>query len=179
MLKMEAKLEGVEEFKKMVSADLFRKAMRSTLDKSGTQVKRLITDEITQEFNIKASDVRSKINVVRTTFQSLEMWIRIASTRLSLLYFGAVQTASGVSAFIRKGKVHSTPHGFIQTMRSGHRDAFARKGRKRLPIRTLGAPGVVELANTVLKKPGIDEKLQGVMEQIFSDEVVKRTGVKL
>ena len=42
MLKMEAKLEGMDEVKKMFSNDLIRKTVRSSLDRTGTWWKKYV-----------------------------------------------------------------------------------------------------------------------------------------
>jgi hypothetical protein len=168
----EVKLEGLEEVKKMFSGDLMRKTLRSTLDKSATEVKKEIGEEVAGVYEIKPADVKKKIQVQRTTLTDLETSLNIRSERPSLVkMFKGRQASFGVLANVRKGSVSFYRSAFIVT--AWHK-AMIRRGRRRLPIDHRAGPSVTEMVNTggIIKK--IEGKWYGIVNRIFESEVERR-----
>lgn len=177
-------LEGVKEALEMVSPDLARKAIRSALDKTGTFTKKEIIDGITGEYNIKAKDVRSRIEVIRTRIDRLEVWLKIKSPKLSLPHFGARQAPKGVLVNIRKDKLT-----FISEAWLRERYAAIRKIRpwpkgtkdraKYLKMKGLPGPSVPDMAKHTIKRLKNYYIVLNFMKQKFLDEIKKRSTIKL
>lgn len=170
-MKAEFKLEGLDEVKKMFSSDLMRKTLRSTLDKSATEIKKEIVKDVAEKYDVAPKNVRDKINIQRTTQSALEVSLNIRSKRLSLLLFKARQAPKGVLANIKKGAVSFYKSAFIV---APWRKVMVRTGKKRLPIQHRAGPSPTEMIKTepILKK--IDEKWPQIMSRKFKEEVDRR-----
>ena len=183
---MDAKfeLEGVKEALEMVSSDMARKAIRSALDKTGTFAKREITDGIIKEYNIKAKDVRSRIGIIRTKIDRLEVWLKIKSPQLSLLHFGARQAPMGVLVNIRRDKLT-----FISKAWLSERYAAIRKIRpwlkgtkdrqRYLKMKGLPGPSVPDMAKHTIERLTRTNILIDFMKNTFDEELKKRMTSKI
>jgi hypothetical protein len=174
MFKAEFKIEGLEEIKKWFSKDLMRKTLRSTLDKSMTEIKGEIGNEVAEVYEIKPQDVKAKIEVKRTTQTELEATLNIHGEKPSLVTnFKGRQTPKGVIANVRKGSVSFYPHAFI--VDKWHK-AMIRTGRKRLPIQHRAGPSVTEMVSRPSIMSKIEAKASEIINKKFSEEVDKRMG---
>lgn len=130
-------------------------AINETLMESRTQIVRGITSRV----NIKAKDIRPHIRIVRSTPKTMTGKLTLAETkRLGLKYFGARQTARGVSYRIAKsGGRTMIPSAFGVTIPRLGGQVFLRVGRERLPLRgPLRGPSPWG----VVVKSGIDKQAQ-------------------
>jgi hypothetical protein len=182
MLKISAKLEGLEEAKKMFSRDLIRKATRSAIDRSGTFGKNYIAGSITSNYNVQPKDAKAAIKVQRTTQASNEMLIIIKGKALALLdYFHAIQDRAGIYVNVSKTNTMRIPHAFINVARnSGKRVIMMRKGASRYP--TTGKPGrgpsIPRLAGSPKIWESVKEKIMSFLNQEFKDQLEKRLRIK-
>lgn len=173
MIKAEFELKGVKEALENFSSKKVKQAIRSTLDKTGTQAKKEIVDIVSSDYNIAPKDVRDAIKVERTTQTSLETRIKIASKKLSLLYFKARQAPRGVLANVRKGTVSFYKSAFI--VDKWHK-AMIRTGRKRLPIEHRAGPSVTQIVAMDKIMDRIKAKMSKIMNDMFLEEIKKRIG---
>jgi hypothetical protein len=167
-------LKGVKEALEAFDPKIVKKAIRSTLDKTGTYGKKEIVETISSEYNIAPKDIRDKISVVRTTMESLETKLRIVSRKLSLVYFKARQAPKGVLANIRKSSLEFYKSAFVQTMPTGFQGVFKRKTTKRYPIKHLAGPSVTEIVGSERIWTKITATVQDFMDRTFKDEIDKR-----
>ena len=159
MMSLEINKEDIQNLLKTFSGDLARKAIRSALDKTGTWSKNYLSDLVSQNYNIKSSDVKKAMKVIRTTQTNLCTSLITRGSALSLIdYFKAIQDATGVTATISPTWIKRTPHAFInvpnsskkfgimkrkghwaQGISAGKRVIMMRKGKERYP--TTGKAG--------------------------------------
>lgn len=184
-------LTGVKEALETFSSKKIRQAIRSTLDKTGTYAKKEIVDGITKDYNIAARDVRDKIEVQRTTQNSLETTLKIKSKKISLVHFGARQAPKGVVVFIKRGiptvymeawvrdryvairKTRPWPKG-VGRGKKGKGQGVDPERATKLKMKGLPGPSVTNLAHPILDR--IRSKIITFMQETFANEIKKRIG---
>jgi hypothetical protein len=184
-MKMSVEIKGLEEAKKMLSGDLMRKALRSTIDKAGTEGKRYMVGSVSSMYNVKAKDVRDAITVKRTTQTSLELFWKIKSKMLSLFaYFGARQDRSGVYVNVSRSHTKHIPGAFIATARRGNnpgwRGIMKRMGRTRYPLTSRDrGPAIPELISPKDAPPTIWEATERRVRTFMSEEFWKQVQARM
>lgn len=150
------KLSGVKEAMEMFDPNVVRKAARSAISKIATQSKTEASKVIRERFNIKKSDLDSKLKITPPRRDNLTAIITATGRPISLTYFGAqqlttqnrlisrtvgrqlkraVKRGQGVTVKIIKAKASTRlPRAFIATMRNSHIGVFIRQGKSRLHI---------------------------------------------
>ena len=189
LLKFDVKLNGVKEALAMYDPKIVKQAIRSTLDKTGTQAKKEMVTLVTNQYNIAAKDVRAAIDVKRTTQTELSVGITIKGDKLQLLkYFKAVQGKWGVYVAIAKGHLTRIEHAFIQTARRGNnpgwRGVMLRKGgmtyerrpgrKKEQAFQGLPGPSIPDIIGSSKIIPKVEQKIQSIMQPVFEAEIEKR-----
>jgi hypothetical protein len=182
MLKIEAKLEGIQEAKKMFSSDLIKKATRSAIDRSATYGKKCIAESVPEHYHIKARDVKTAIQVKRTTQKLNEADIVTKGKPLGFVdYFHATQDRGGVSVSVAKDHTTRFPHAFMNIARnSGKRVIMKRIGRARYPTtgkKMIGA-SIPRLVGSSKIWESAKEKIMGFLNQEFKDQLEKRLRIK-
>ncbi len=172
-MQMKAELKGVKEALEMFDAKKVRQATRSTLDKTGTFMKRRIVEMVTNIYEIMAKDVRDKITILRTSMSSLETVLKIKSQKLSLVYFKARQAPKGLLANIKRGQVSYWPHAFLHTPDRPIWTAI-RRGKPRTPLRGLKGPSVSDIVGQEKWKEPIENEAGEYMERLLTEEIEKR-----
>ncbi len=116
---------------------VFRRAIGRTVDMAATDLKRRVGKQITA----KKGDISKGISKKKTTFYGS---VGAKPFRPGLLAFpGTKQTKRGVSYRLsRTAGRKRIEHGFIATMKSGHRGVFARGQPSRLPIVEARGPSI-------------------------------------
>jgi hypothetical protein len=190
LLKFDFELKGVREALEAYDPKLVRKAIRSTLDKTGTQAKQEMVALVTKEYSIAAKDVRAAIEVKRTRQTDLSVGIRITGAKLQLFkYFKAAQRKTGVFVNIAKGHTTWIRHAFIQTAKRGNNPGWTgvmiRKGgmtyerkpgrKKEQAFHGLPGPSIPDIIGSSKIMPKVEEKIQSIMQPIFEAEIEKRT----
>lgn len=129
---------------------------------------------------LKQKFVRKGVRLTRASWRVLAALLRVRRKRAPLLWFQATQTARGVafrapagadwaenSVGAKRGR-RLIEHAFIQTMPSGHKGVFLRRGKKPLPIDELfGA----SLADIFLKSGGMFQRLAAETGTLLSREI--------
>ena len=138
-------IEKVEAFMRRMPL-VTKRAARGAINDTLTHTRAGASKRIRSEFNILARDLKKQMVIKRATNAHLEGSVRIKGEPVPLLRFAARQTRKGVTAKIKKkGKRTLIRSAFMQTMDSGHKGAFKRLGRKRLPIaerKVISAPSM-------------------------------------
>ena len=153
----------------------YPKATSSALNKMAAQVKTKASTLVRAEITASKASVDKTFKIRSATPQRLEAALISSGRNMSLVPFGASQTAGGVTisnpgTFIKSGYI---PHAFIATMASGRVGVFLRRssahrrpstqdGRIRdLPIFQITAPSVP----TLMKSSKIWPQLQSLITE--------------
>ncbi|MGN1062279.1 MAG: phage tail protein [Candidatus Scatosoma sp.] len=170
--------EKLSEFPKEVPKAISSVANR-TIASARTQMKR----EVTGHYTVKSSDVLKTISVKKSTPKTLKASATASGGQVALYKFkhkptnppprqryvrpvtAQVQKAGGEKVVIHKGN-----KAFIQTM-NGANMIFARKGKKRYPIKKLYALSIPQM---ISNKDGTNQsavRIQVRTQQIFEKRV--------
>ena len=134
----------------------------SALNKTATSARSQIIKFIRQDYNIKASELRSLITIKRAKRNRPHITIMFENKPIGLFSFKARQTKKGLSYEIRKGagrkKIES---GFIAEF--NYPGAFIRKGKERGPLKKLFGPTSAQL----FKSEEAQNELVRILEDTF------------
>jgi hypothetical protein len=134
---------GVETLKRKFPA-----AVKRALRRAGTTGRNEMTKAIAADTGLGSRRIKEEIKIVEVGDTTIQLEVR--GRRLPLIEFGARGPepsrgrGRGVSYRLLGGRGRA-PHGFIATMRSGHRGVFQRRGPRRLPIVELHGPSLVRV----------------------------------
>lgn len=129
-------------------AEMFPKSGAAALNRSQQKLKTVLVGETIDKFNIKKSEINSKIFTTRATPSNLVVKMQARTKRLTLLRFDARETTlgGGVVVTIARGHSKVIAGGFINKTKSGQKLVMRRRGygsdNKRYPvdvIRTISA----------------------------------------
>jgi len=110
------------------------------------------------DLGIKQSAVRAAVVVNKASVSTMESQVIAKGKRIPLIDLGARQVGRGIT-YKRGAGRKLIPGAFIGRMKSGHRGAFKRLGRKRLPIYELFGPSIV--------LPFIKKTVQSAMQAVI------------
>lgn len=113
-----------------------RWALNKAMDGMFTTAKR----GIGKEANIASGDIAKAMHKFPAAGGALSAEVRVTDRWYPGGYpqFRARQGGGGATFTPWKGHAEYVAHGFIATMKSGHRSVFVRMGKKRLPIEDVG-----------------------------------------
>jgi hypothetical protein len=95
---------------------------------------------MTEKYNVKASDVRDMVEIQKARPERLEALIIVRQgKRMPFIKFPSKQLQSGTVVRVMTDRSTIVRHAFIQTMQSGHKGVFIRKGEKRRMTRGVNA----------------------------------------
>jgi hypothetical protein len=151
--------------------DELQKVVRSvndTLAQGQTRMAR----EISSEFNIKSSDVKARMEIVkanyRTGFFSIQGTLQVTGKRgrsLNLINFDARKSKDGVTVKItRRGGRKNIKGAFIA---NAGRTVFERVGKARLPIKAMQTIDVPQMFNTKRVNRVVVQLIQDKFPEIF------------
>jgi len=166
---------------------VMRRAINRTVDSAATDLKR----RVSKEANAKAGKVSKGIGKKKASFTNLSGSVSADFYRLGLTEFkGTRQTQRGVTYNIEYGGRQLFESGFIATMDSGHRGAFAReenaaastgrdkKGRTRkgrLPIYEAAGPSIWQVATNT---PGLLKAVERTAQEKLVKQIDDQIGVE-
>ncbi len=101
----------------------FRRAINSSLNKTGRRERALISRKINRQYNIKVGDIKKYMKYSLSKTNTLQVKIDIDSKRRNAIHFGSKQNKKGVSVRINKQSGRKT---ISATNRHG--GAFIRNG---------------------------------------------------
>jgi hypothetical protein len=96
---------------------------------------------IAKHTGLRVGVVKTRIFNDHVAVGDYEVAVRSSRKPIPLIEFPTTQTATGVSTRAW-GKQQIIQHAFIATMKSGHRGAFRRETKSRLPIKELWGPTI-------------------------------------
>jgi len=145
-----------------------RPAIARALSRAIATVRTDTTRKLAAKTGLKQALIRDRLLVRPASRDRLEARMTVSHRAVPLIEEkGVAQVKTGVRT--PRGIIRG---GFIRTMRSGHRGAFRRKGRARLPIREL----VSESLPRVSIEEGILASSQAVGEAAFTKNLTHELG---
>lgn len=151
-----------DEHKKIVD-----KAEVIALNRAGKSALAQTVIFIRKKYNIKASELKDQVKIVRATKGRKIFRLEVSHKALALVKFGAArQTKKGVNVTVVKGARQSIPSAFITDVGKGrHKGVFKRTGKSRLPIKELYGPSAMQLMSS--------KEAQAEIERVFSEKFEK------
>lgn len=114
------------------------RAMNYAIRKAQTEAARAITRDVP---GIKQRRVRDAMRLKLARANQWTAAVSARGARIPIIDLAARQTQRGVTYRTKQGR-RLIPGAFLATMRSGHRGAFKRAGKRRLPIQELHGPSI-------------------------------------
>jgi hypothetical protein len=140
-IEIKADLEQAKALLANLSSKRFSRAMNTAVNDTGRQTMTYAARSVAKEAGLAVGATRKQFALRRSTPATLTATVIGAGASMRLIEFQARQTKRGVTARAW-GTRKLYPRSFIATMRSGLRQVFVRKGKKRLPIKQLWGPSV-------------------------------------
>lgn len=106
------------------------KAAVRALNKTATFAQSTATKAIAQAMDLKQTDIRKKLSIVKATLQSMRAMVTGSGKAIPLINFKARQVKDGVVIRFAGKRILYRGH-FIATMPTGHKGVFFRKGGRR------------------------------------------------
>lgn len=123
-------------------------ATTRAINQSMTSTVARAAKEISSVYNIKSSDIKKILRVIRATRTTMQGTVFGKSKPVSLYVYKGRQIKAGISVAVQKGSRKIIPGAFIQTMRSGYTSSWKRVGKQRLPLKEQLGPTIPFLLNS-------------------------------
>ena len=151
-----------------------RKALGRALNRVGTTVRKEVTQKIREDYKIKAKDLKSQIKITRATSSQLVVEVSSKTRRIPLGLFTISQMKGGVRAILGKGKKLFIPGAFVAKLKPSQerKGAYIRKGKKRIPTRTLVGPSISQLLGSRFITKLIEKVIKKRLPIEFEREVM-------
>lgn len=175
-------------------APLFKAAAVESLNEVAEEAREMVGVEIAKVYNISADYVRTRTELSRASEHNMEAQLVIKARKLPLTAFGAVQTPSGVTVQIEKGKTTEYRGAFIATGKgSGQRNVFRRLlkselARKRVSGSNIYGPRVPRLPMTkisfpsvakIVSKVGLRARIRNFLDEQLPEVLAAKLNAKL
>ena len=141
------KLQGLETLTKQIDPKIVEKATVRTLNEEGRRFATQTVKHVREQYNIKASDLKSYIKTDKAHKGELEFQMKIVSPPLSLSTFSMrnknIKTKMGKRKGVTVKVFRKKKRKLVKRAFSAKGQIFKREGRNRLPITkltTLSAP---------------------------------------
>ena len=143
--------------------------LRRALNRTITPVRAEAARDVAQDMRVRVGTARRAMALRRATNRSLEASVTASGQRIPLIEFRARPVRQGISYDLGRGRTVAKG-AFLSTMKSGHRGAFRRKGKSRLPIGELRGPSIPH----VFLQEKIVEAMRRVAGKVWSAEVERQ-----
>ena len=155
------------------------RAITGTINRTLNKVKIEIKNKGTSEYNIKKSDIESKLSLTKATFSVLRGTITAKTPRLALSKFLSSQSKNGIKVKVKKSESSKTVKGkreyvgkpFMAIMKSGHKGIFQRKNNEKFPIKQLYTIGISEMLGSQNVSSYAVEKGEKYLDELLLKEV--------
>lgn len=128
-------IKGIDKVLGMTDSKNIDTAAVRAINRTMTVARTASLKHTREEWNVKASTLKSYTKIERASRTNKTATFRIVSNPIPLIEFAARQTRKGVTYKIkRKAGRQLLRHAFLATMRDGRRGVYKRKTKKRLPI---------------------------------------------
>lgn len=183
-MELELEIRNLDKVKNLLSGihEGAERATTTAINRSLISIKRN-EEKVTQEYDIKSTDVEKTLAVKKATFSMLSGTIISKSPRIALYKFLKGTSGNDIKVRIKKSEgtkiVRRNPKNlgnpFLANMKNGHRGIFQRKDKSSYPIKenySLSIPQmlgyksigeyVIEKGNTLLEK-AIEREVERIL----------------
>ena len=172
------RVEGLNQvIRRLQSLDInVKRTLSRAVNDTADHARSLAVKGITNEWNIKAKDVRSTFGLKRASQSNLTAELSSKGKPIPLLYFAARQTRKGTTYRVKKqGGRELLARGWINRLRRGVAVGI-RRSLKRLPITAPAVPGVYHAWREQLPEqaPRVSAFLLRRIEQLIKRELERR-----
>jgi hypothetical protein len=197
------KLEGFKELTAVLDTKPVRKAAASALKKVATSAVTAISSEIRGKYNIKKSDLDSRMKVSSPRADDLTATITLSGKPLPLAFFSPRQFAvdrlitrtkgglkivrkkraakfQGVEVQVEKGKKTRLKSAFLMSMRIGRVGVgvMHRQGKSRLPTEEKNVVSIASMAQNTNVGPRIEKRVKEQWATVFPHELERQLNKK-
>ena len=142
-------------------------ATSAAINKTARTVFKEIKRDVAKDTGLKQKDVAERMTLIKSNKYNQSATIHMRGRWFNLIRFNARQTKKGVRAKAW-GKSKLYKGAFIANK---GRTVFARKGKKRLPIRGLVGPNPGVEFRKRLQAPGFQKRVINRFEKVFAQEL--------
>jgi hypothetical protein len=177
-----ASLDGVEDLLKLLDKKTINKVLNRTANDEGRRFNTQVAKDIRSVYNIKSSDVKSKLIVRKASVDNNSFELTITSQRLDLAKFISSVTTKRVAVNrkgrryrgkrkivkvkVRRGKAKELHGGFYAS-----KQLFKREDKSRLPIKKLSTISVTDMFTEEIVDKGfkkVEENYPKTLERHFN-----------
>jgi hypothetical protein len=177
-----ASLDGVDDLLKLLDKKTINKVLNRTANDEGRRFNTQVAKDIRSVYNIKSSDVKSKVKVRKASGDNNSFELTITSQRLDLAKFISSITTKRV-AVNRRGKRYrgkrrivkvKVRRGKAKELRGGFyasHQLFKREGKSRLPINKLSTISVTDMFTEEIVEKGfkkVEENYPKTLKRHFN-----------
>lgn len=129
---------------------------------------------IRKEYIIKASDVKRRIKIRKSTANNLSAQLRASGPVTPLMKFDVTPSfpdVMQVRARVKKGGRKPIQNGFVTRTGNGHMNVFTRIGRSRLPIQGRYGPSVAQMMGKDEVVEDIEMGIQDTLDKRLEHEL--------
>lgn len=180
-------LHGIYELSSALRPDLYRKAMRKTINDLMTRSSNTAKKHVRSRYNIKVKQLNRYINVRKASGNNLEARFSVRSRRVSLFNFISKSSISSSIKSKRRGRrpvkvkvlkqsdMHELRHAFVMIGKSGNIGIFERvvgvkssTGKDKIKrLNTVGPVKMFEKEGVPLMQRYVDENSSRIFKQNF------------
>ena len=162
----------------------FKKATVRASKKAAFTSARDMTSEavkiVREQKGLKVKAIKKAIRIKKNRARriaDMQWGVTIKDTKTRLTDYKVRPTKKGVMAEVNKGQPQLYKGAFLATMRSGHKGAFNRESKARLPIKEIPGPSPRGSLNNAiaiarLQRRGV-ESFNKTFKRVFSTELAK------
>jgi len=183
-----ASLDGAEDLLKLLDKKTLNKVLNRTANDEGRRFNTQVAKGVRAEYNIKSSDIKSKVKIRKASGDENSFTMTISSPRLDLADFiSSVKTKRVVVN--RRGKRHrarrkvvrvKVKRGKAKELRGAFYvdgSLFKRKGKSRMPIKKLSTLSVTDMFTKDIVEDGfkkVEENYPKTLERHLNFYVSKK-----
>lgn len=142
-------------------------AVSTSINKTARTVFKEIKRDVAKDTGLKQKEVAERMGLVKANKYTQTAYIKMSGRYFNLIRFKARQTKKGVKAKAW-GKSKLYRGAFIANK---GRTVFARKGKKRLPIKALVGPNPAIELRERMKKPAFNKNVIARFNKVFNQEL--------
>jgi len=155
-MKFTTKIEGIDEVLSLLDKKTLNKVVNRTANDEGRRFNTYMAKNIRKEYNIKSSDIKSKVKIRKASGDENSFIMTISSPRLDLTEFISSVKTKRITVN-RRGKRHRATRRVVRVkVKRGkakelkgafyvHGSLFKRKGKSRMPIKKLSTISVTDM----------------------------------
>jgi|GEM_PF-1198836 len=187
-MEINLKINGLSDIELMTNETTIERAIARALNRTAGAAFTAGSKKIREKYNIKARDIKASAFLKKAVIGTNEAMLRITGAPIPMKYFGAKQTAKGVTVRILKGDKRTLlRHAFIggyarirtnakgkgkYKMRKvsdfGSGNVFKRKGKKRFPIIKMAANSIT--VSKLFMHPNVNKAFIAAANETFEKE---------